>query len=164
MAVLAIDTTGHLPVTSNGNIWAMTAVFLHTSYLFIVLMKETSAENVVQAYLSGILAHKGGSVAISSDNGKEFRNKVSNEVCDQLGIKRLFYNSPQPQGNANMENVPNFLKRTLTKFLDDNDLKWDKFFPFACYCYNIFLGSNSTKSPFFLMFWMRSSRRMPISP
>ena len=38
--------------------------FLHTSYVFTILMEKRSAENVVQAYLSGILAHKGGSIPI----------------------------------------------------------------------------------------------------
>ena len=37
-------------------------------------MKEKSTENVVQAYLSGIITHKGGSIAIPSDNGTEFKN------------------------------------------------------------------------------------------
>ena len=55
-------------------------------------MKETSAENVLQNNLPGRLAHKGGCVAILSDNGTEFKYKVSNEVCYQLGIKRLFSN------------------------------------------------------------------------
>ena len=59
-----------------------------------------SAENVVQAYLSGILAHKGRSVANFSDNGTEFKNKVLNEVCDQLCIKWLFSKLFCPQGNA----------------------------------------------------------------
>ena len=36
-------------------------------------MKETSAENVMQTYLSGIFADKGGSIAILSDNEIEFK-------------------------------------------------------------------------------------------
>ena len=63
-------------------------------------MKEKSAENVVQAYLLGILAHKGGSVAILSDNGTEFKNEVLNEVCNQIGFKKLFSNPFHSQGNA----------------------------------------------------------------
>ena len=53
-------------------------------------MKGNSAENIVQAYLSGILANKCESVAMLSDNGTGFKNKVLNEVCDQLGIKGYF--------------------------------------------------------------------------
>ena len=58
------------------------AVCLHTSYVFAVPMKENSAENVVQVYLFNILTHKGGSAAILSNNGTEFKNKMLNEVCD----------------------------------------------------------------------------------
>ena len=76
MAVLAKDTIGDLPITSKGNRWALTAICLHMSYVFAILIKEKSAENEVQAYLSGILIHKGGSVAKLSDNGTEFKNEV----------------------------------------------------------------------------------------
>ena len=128
---------------------ALTAICLPTSYMFAILMKEKSAEDGVQANLSGILAHKGGGVAILSDNGTVFKNKVLNEVCDQIGTKRLFSNPFYPQGKAKVENVHNFLKWTLTKFLESSDLEWDELLPFTCYCYNIF---PSTESPFFLMF------------
>ena len=77
-------TIGHLPVTYKGNRWAVTWISLHTLYVLAVQMKETSAENVVQAYLSGILAHKRGSVAILSDNGTELKIKALNETCDKL--------------------------------------------------------------------------------
>ena len=51
---------------------------MFTSYVFAIPMMEKSAENVVQAYLSGILAHKAKSVVILSDNGTEFKKKVFN--------------------------------------------------------------------------------------
>ena len=108
MAALAIDTTGCLPITSNNNRWDLVAICLHTSCMFTIPMKEKSAENVVPAYLSGILAHKSSSVAILSDNGTDFKNKELNEACHQLGIKRLFSTPFHPPGNAKVENVHNF--------------------------------------------------------
>ena len=51
-------------------------------------MEEKSAENVVQTYLSGIFAHKGGIIAIISGNSTEFKNTVLTDACEQLGIKR----------------------------------------------------------------------------
>ena len=60
--------------------------------------------------MSGILTHKGGSVSILSDNGTEFKNKMLNEVCDQLGIKQLFANLFHPQGNTNVETCTISLK------------------------------------------------------
>ena len=74
-------------------------------------MKEKAAENVVQAHLSDILAHKGVSVAILSDNGTEFTNKALNEACNQIGIKRLFSSPFHPRGNSRIKNVHTFLKQ-----------------------------------------------------
>ena len=145
-----MGTIGHLPISSKGNRWAFTAVFLHMYFVFALLTKEKSAESVVQAYLSGIPANKGGNVAILVDNGTDFQYKVLNEVCGQLSIKRLFPSPFHPQGNEKLENVHSFLKNP--QILGHSNLKWDELLPFACYCYNIFSGSNSTESPFFLMF------------
>ena len=53
----------------------LTAICLHTSYVFAIPIKEISDENVIQAYLCGILAHKGESIAILSDNSTESKIK-----------------------------------------------------------------------------------------
>ena len=131
---------------------AFTAIRLHASYVFVILTREKSAENVIQAHLSDILAHKDGSVAILSDNGAEFKNKILNESCNQLGIKKLFFNPFHPQGNARDENVHNFLNLTPTNFIECSDVEWDNLFQLTCYCYNIFPSSNGTESLFFMMF------------
>ena len=68
--------------------------------MFAILMKEKYAENLIQVYLAGASAYKGGCVAILSDNGTRFKNKVLNEECDQLGIKKLYSNLSHPQHNA----------------------------------------------------------------
>ena len=82
--------------------------------MFTILMKEKSAENVVQAYLSGILGYKGRRVAILSNNGIKFKNKILNKACYHLGIKRLFSNPFHLQGNAKVEKVHNFLKHSTS--------------------------------------------------
>ena len=102
------------------------------SCVFAILLKETSTENVVQVYLSGIFAHKGGSIAVLSDNGTEFKNTVLTDAFEQLCIKKLYSNLFHLQGNSRTENVFNFLKRTLTKFLDSSNLEWHELLPFAC--------------------------------
>ena len=44
MAVLAMDTIDHLPITSHGNMWTLMAICLHTSHIFVVPMWGNSAE------------------------------------------------------------------------------------------------------------------------
>ena len=55
------------------------------------------------------------------------------------------------QGNSRIENVHNFLQRTLTKFLSSSDAKWDRVLLFACYCFNSTPTSDDLESPFLLI-------------
>ena len=71
IAMLAMDTIGHLPITSNGNRWGLMDIYLHTSYVFTVPMMEKFAENIVHSTV--LFYHKGRSVTILSDNGIELK-------------------------------------------------------------------------------------------
>ena len=88
-------------------------------------MKEKPTENV-QGYLSGISAYIGNSIATSVIMQTELKNTTLKEECDQLGIKILFINPFHPEGNSGIKNMQNFLKRTLTKFLESSDLECDE--------------------------------------
>ena len=150
-ACISIDTIGKLPTTSSGNRYAPTCIDLLTSYIIAVPMPDKTAESVVEVYLSGILFRAGASMICLSDNGSELKNSQINTVLKHLGIKHIYFNPYRPQGNSQIENVHNFLKRTLTKFLSSLDAKWDKVLPFACYCFNSTPTSDDLESPFFLI-------------
>ena len=109
-------TISKLPTTSSGNKYALTCIDLLTSYIIAVPIPNKTAESVVEAYLSGIFSRTGASMVCLSDNGSELKNSQMNTVLKQLGIKCIFSNPYRPQGNSHIENVHNFLKRTLTKF------------------------------------------------
>ena len=96
---------------------------MHTSYVFAVPMNEKSVGNILQAYLSGTFHHKGGSITILSNNRTELKCTVLNEAYEQLGIKILSSSLFHPQGNSRIENVHNFLMKTLTMFLESSNLE-----------------------------------------
>ena len=133
---IAIDTIGKIPATSSGNKYTLTCIDLLTSYIIAVPMPDKTVESVVEAYLSGILSRTGASMVCLSDNRSELKNNQMNIVLKQLGIKCIFSNPYRPQGNSHIENVHNFLKRMLTKFLSSTDAEWDRILPFTCYCFN----------------------------
>ena len=64
------------------------------------------------------------------------------------GIKHIFSNPYRLQGNSHVENVHNFLKRTLTTFLSSTDAEWDIMLPFTCYCFNTTPTAVDLESPF----------------
>ena len=150
-ACIAIETIGKLPTTSSGNRYALTCIDLFTSYIIPVPMPDKTAESIVEVYLSSILATVRASMVCLLDNGSELKNRQMNTVLKQLGIKCRYSNPYRPQGNSRIENVHNFLKRTLTKFLSNLDAKWDKVLLLACCCFNSTPTSDTLESLFFLI-------------
>ena len=63
---------------------------MHTGFVFCIPLKTKSAEDVVQAYIDRIYTQFRGSEKVLTDNGTEFKNKLINGVCKQLGVKHLF--------------------------------------------------------------------------
>ena len=114
-------------------------------------MLDKTAESVVEVYLSGILSRARASMVCLLDNGSELKNSQMNKVLKHLSIKHIYSNPYRPQGNSRIENVHNFLKRTLTKFLSSSDTKWDRVLPFTCYCFSSTPTSDDLKSLFFLI-------------
>ena len=125
---IAIDTIGKLPTTSSGNKNAFTCIDLLTLYVISVPMLDKTADSVIEAYLSGILSRAEASMVCLLDNGSELKNNQMNTILKQLGIKCIYSNLYRPQGNSRIENVHNFLKRMLTKFLSSLDTEWDTFY------------------------------------
>ena len=123
-ACIAIDTIGKLSTTSSGKKYTLTCIGLLNSYIALSFPNKT-AESVVEAYLSGILSRTGASMVCLSNNGSELKNSQMNTVLKQLDIKCIFSNPYRPQGNCHIENVQNFFKRMLTKFLSSADAEWD---------------------------------------
>ena len=114
-------------------------------------MPDKTTESVVEAYLSGILSRTGVSMVCLSDNRSELKNNQMNTVLKQLGIKFIFSNLYRPQGNSCIENVYNFLRRMLTRFLSSTDAEWDRILPLACNCFNTTPTADNLESPFFLV-------------
>ena len=96
---------------------------------------------------------------ILQDNGMEFKTDQLMSVFDTLGIKCIYSNPYYPQGNGRIENVHNFLKCTIAKFIFSNSLEWDDVLPLATYCYNIAPSVDDLKSHSTILYMVISTRR-----
>ena len=68
------------PASSKGNRYALTAICMLTGFTFCIPLKSKKAEDVVTAYLNHIFCVFGASKKILTDNEKEFKNKMWEEV------------------------------------------------------------------------------------
>ena len=119
MKFISMDLIGEFhPPSSKGNKYALTVICMHTGFVFCIPLKTTSAEDVVQAYIDRVYSQFGGSEKVLTDNGTEFKNKLINEVCEQLGVKHKIYLPPyRPQSNGRIESFHYFLKACISKHI-----------------------------------------------
>ena len=93
----------------------------------------------------------GGSEKILSDNGTEFKNKLFEEVADQLGVEYKVYRPPyRTQCNGKI-GFYKYLKSCIAKHIVNN-MEWDDLRDLATSAYNFIPNVTLKESPFFSMF------------
>ena len=153
MKFISMDLNGEFhPPSSKGNRYALTVICMHTGFVFCIPLKTKSAEDIVQAYIDKVYSQFRGSEKVLTDNRTEFKNKLINEVCEQLGVKHKIYSPPyRPQSNGRIESFQYFLKACISKHITPQ-VEWDDVVPLACVAYNFLPNEHSKESLFFLMF------------
>ena len=141
---------GFHPPSSKGNRYASTVICMHTGFVFCIPLKTKSAEDVVLVYIDRVYSQFGGSEKVLTDNGTEFKNKLINEVCEQLGVKHKIYSPPyRPQSNGRIESFHYFLKACISKHITPQ-IEWDDVVPLACAAYNFYQMNTQRKVHFSL--------------
>ena len=64
---------------------------------------------------------------ILSDNGTEFKNHLTDQVLQQLGIDHIFSIPYHPQSNGKLDVFHKYLKPTLKKMCEKDPSNWDKY-------------------------------------
>ena len=119
MEFISMDLMGELyPPSKSGHRFALTVICMLTGYVFCIPLKTKSASEVVQAYIDHVYAKFGGSLQILSDNGTEFKNKMFEEVAQELRVRYKKCTTPYcPSSNGCIEGFLNFLKACISKHI-----------------------------------------------
>ena len=153
MDFISMDLIGEFKMGSTqGNRYALTIICMLTRYTWCIPIVDKSAEIIVKSYIKEVYSKYGGSRKILSDNGTEFKNKLFEQVAQDLGIEHKVYSPPyHPASNGRIEGFHSFLKACLAKHVS-NSLEWDEIVHLACSVYNFLPNEHSREAPFFLMF------------
>ena len=119
-----------------------------TGYTWCIPIADKSAETIVKAYMSEEVYSKfGGSRKILSDNRTEFKNKLFDQVAQDLGIEHKVYSPPyHPASNGRIEGFHSFLKACLAKHISSL-VEWDEMTHIVCSVYNFLPNEHSRESP-----------------
>ena len=110
---LFIDLKDQSAHAHNGYTWFMTAYDFDTKKLFGIPMKTKTAEDTAKALKKVLEQARRKYAIIVSDNGKEFKNSLVDDVVADYGAKRSYTASYTPAANGGAERSVRTLSRLL---------------------------------------------------
>jgi Integrase core domain len=90
-----------------------------TKYALVTPVENKEAETVAKAIVSGWFGKLGIPAQIYTDGGKEFVNKLSNELFTLLNVQHTKTTPAHPQCNVQVEVFNKRVKKYLASFVDE---------------------------------------------
>ncbi len=141
-----------LPESYAGHRYAMIVMDYHSRYSIVAPLRTKEAEEVAQALIRNVIMVYGPPKKLLTDNGGEFKNKVLNEICQALRVKRKFTSPYNPQADGMVERFNRTLLRMLACYIEPNQRNWDLIVPMVVYAYNTTSCNAHGLTPFEVIF------------
>lgn len=150
---ISIDTIGPLPMSENGNKYALTMMCDLSKYMIPVAIPNKEAKTVAKSIFINLILVYGPIKIIMSDQGKEFVNSVLNELCLLLNIEHVKSTPYHHETLGSVERNHRVFNEYLRTYLD-NDSDWEEYLQYFAFCYNISYHSSfdNKYTPFELIF------------
>ena len=133
--------------------YAFTLIDMLTNYVFVIPVKDICGKTLVHEYIYKVYLPFGRMEKFLSDNGRSFINEHWKNLAKALAFTHIQSSPRNPRANGRIENMHNFLKRTMKKIRhSDKTIKWHEAIQIAVHFYNTFPSASNTHSPFLLHF------------
>ena len=124
-----------------------------TNYMFVIPVKDICGKTLVHEYIYKVYLPFGRIEKFLSDNGTSFINEDWRNLAKALSFTHIQSSPRNPRANGCIENVHNFLKRTMKKIRHSNkSIKWHEAIQIAAHYYNTFPSASNGHSLFLLHF------------
>jgi hypothetical protein len=156
------DLFGPLKISGNAKKYILCMTDAFTKYVELVALPDKEALTVTSAVFNRWLCRYGLPLEIVTDQGREFCNKMSDELYQLLGTRHQTTSARHPQCNAAAEVCNKTIAKYLNSFVDASTLDWELYLPPLMFCYNTSFHRSVKNSPFFLTYGI--DPRLPSFP
>jgi len=152
MAVLHADLVGQIPTGSNqkgqhGFQYILSVVDSATRYLWLIPLRNKTAETVANALYEDIIARTSVPSAVLTDLGTEFTAEVLERLCSRLGITTLRTSGYQPQCDSKCERAHYSVHNMMVKFVERDFAKWPSLLAGISLAYNSTVHTSTGFAP-----------------
>ena len=146
------DLFGPLAVSGKNKKYVLTITDAFTKYVELVAISDKEAGTVAEALYEKWFCRYGVPLELVTDKGKEFCNRLSNELMDLMGTKHRTTTPYHPQCNSQAEVFNKKIAGYLSSFVDDTTLDWELFLAPLMFSYNTSFHRSVLNTPHFLTF------------
>ena len=149
---VAMDLLDMSVTTSRGNRYVLVMVDCFTRCTEAFPLPDKTAQSVVDAFFNQVVCHFGMPSVIHSDQGREFENKIMQELCLLGGAHKTRTTPYHPESDGMVERFNRTLLMMLAMFAGKNRDDWDDLLPAVMMAYRSSVHESTGFSPYRLMF------------
>ena len=147
-----IDLTGRFVRSASGYEYILVVKCALTQWVELIPIRNKSAEEVQRALIDRVFMVHGSICTLISDNGQEFKGKLS-EIVNHLVDNDVKTITPyNPQSNSRVEQANSTIKNMLSMYISENQRDWDLWLPVIAHAYRTTVSTSTGFSPFRLVF------------
>ena len=156
------DLFGPLKTTDSSKKYILAMTDACTKYVELVALPDKEALTVTSAIFSKWICRYGLPLELITDQGREFANKMSDELYNLLQMKHQTTSARHPQCNSQVERFNQTIAKYLNSFVDSTTLDWELYLGPLMLSYNTSFHRSVQNTPFFLTYGMEP--RLPSFP
>jgi hypothetical protein len=156
------DLFGPLKTSGQNKKFILCMTDAFTKYVELVALPDKEALTVTSAIFNRWICRYGVPLEIVTDQGKEFCNKMSDEIYKLINTKHQTTTARHPQCNAAAEVCNKTIAKYLNSFVDASTLDWELYLAPLMFCYNTSFHRSIKNSPHFLTYGIEP--RLPSFP
>ncbi|KAL5509260.1 hypothetical protein EMCRGX_G004598 [Ephydatia muelleri] len=148
---VGIDLIGPLPTTSKGNKYVVTLVDYFSKWPEAAPLKDKTAASVA-LFLFETFCRFGCCEVIISDQGREFVNKVKEQLFRLTQTHHKVSSAYHPQTNGLTERFNQTLQASLIKVVNSSQDDWDEHLSAVLFAYRTSVQKATKLTPFEIMY------------
>lgn len=141
-----------LPPTVNGNRYVVVFVDYLTKWPEAFAVPDQKATTIARLLVEEVICLHGIPEQLLSDRGSNFLSSLIQEICNQLGVKKVNTSGYHPQTDGLVEKFNSTLINMIAKSCSIQDRDWDEHLPFLLFAYRVSAQESTRESPFFLLY------------
>jgi hypothetical protein len=152
MHIVSMDFVIPLPVSSRGNTALLLFQDMFTGFIMSKAMRETTAQDVAEAYEEVVFRRFGASVELRHDRDPRFMSEVFVAFARMMGSQQRATLAYRPQANGQQERSVQTVIRTVKAYVEEPGQEdWEELVGRLMFALNTSVDATRRETPFFLM-------------